>query len=102
MNFQTIVMCVVALILGMLLAHMLKSVCGCKLVEGQAACDRQATLLPNIYFRGQGPCTIPSIRRQYDCDSGHPWLPRGGGRTLCCEKDEDGEFTGEQIQCPQH
>ena len=35
MNFQTIVMCVVALILGMLLAHMLKSVCGCKLVEGQ-------------------------------------------------------------------
>jgi hypothetical protein len=27
-------MCVVALILGMLLANMLKSVCGCKTVEG--------------------------------------------------------------------
>ena len=34
MNSQTIVMCVVALILGMLLANMLKSVCGCKVVEG--------------------------------------------------------------------
>jgi hypothetical protein len=34
MNTQTIVMCVVALILGMLLAHMLKGVCGCKVVEG--------------------------------------------------------------------
>ena len=30
-------MCVVALILGMLMANMLKSVCGCKTVEGQAA-----------------------------------------------------------------
>ena len=34
MNSQNIVMCVVALILGMLLANMLKSVCGCKVVEG--------------------------------------------------------------------
>ena len=29
------IMCVVALILGMLLANMLKNVCGCKVVEGQ-------------------------------------------------------------------
>ena len=35
MNTQTIMCCVVALILGMLLANMLKNVCGCKLVEGQ-------------------------------------------------------------------
>lgn len=35
MKTETIVMCVVALILGMLLANMLKSVCGCKTVEGQ-------------------------------------------------------------------
>ena len=35
MNNQTIVMCVVALVLGMLLFHMLKGVCGCKVVEGQ-------------------------------------------------------------------
>ena len=37
MNSQTIVMCVVALLLGMLLAHMLKDVCGCKTVEGTGA-----------------------------------------------------------------
>jgi len=35
MKTETIVMCVVALILGMLMANMLKSVCGCKNVEGQ-------------------------------------------------------------------
>ena len=36
MEIKTIVMCVVALILGMLLANMLKSVCGCKnIIEGQ-------------------------------------------------------------------
>ena len=34
MNSETIVMCVVALILGMLMANMLKSVCGCGVVEG--------------------------------------------------------------------
>ena len=43
MNNQTIVCCVVALILGMLIANMLKSVCGCKnVVEGQffyGGCD---------------------------------------------------------------
>jgi hypothetical protein len=39
MNSQNIVMCVVALILGMLLANMLKSVCGCKVVEGQCGSD---------------------------------------------------------------
>ena len=35
MNTEQILMYVVALILGMLLANMLKSVCGCKVVEGQ-------------------------------------------------------------------
>ena len=34
MNNEQILMCVVALILGMLLANMLKNICGCKLVEG--------------------------------------------------------------------
>ena len=42
MNSQTIVMCVVALILGMLLANMLKSVCGCKVVEGQQGYECQS------------------------------------------------------------
>ena len=39
MKTETIVMCVVALLLGMLLANMLKDVCGCKTVEGQNAND---------------------------------------------------------------
>jgi hypothetical protein len=44
MNTENIVMCVFALILGMLLADMLKNVCGCKkVVEGQGTC---VTLLP--------------------------------------------------------
>jgi len=34
MNSQSIVCCVVSLILGMLLANMLQNVCGCKIVEG--------------------------------------------------------------------
>ena len=34
MNSETIVYCVVALLLGMLLANMLKNVCGCKTIEG--------------------------------------------------------------------
>ena len=34
MDNQTIFFCVIALLLGMLLANMLKNVCGCKLVEG--------------------------------------------------------------------
>ena len=39
MNPETVVMCVVALILGMLLSHMLKDVCGCnKVVEGYGYC----------------------------------------------------------------
>jgi len=38
MDTKTIVMCVVALILGMLMANMLKNVCGCKSVEGLDEC----------------------------------------------------------------
>ena len=34
MKTDQIVMCVVALLLGMLLANMLQNVCGCKVVEG--------------------------------------------------------------------
>ena len=43
MNTEQILMCVVALILGMLLANMLKSVCGCKVVEGQSCCHGEGT-----------------------------------------------------------
>jgi hypothetical protein len=39
MKTETIVMCIVALILGILIANMLKSVCGCKIVEGSSNFD---------------------------------------------------------------
>ena len=51
MNSQTIVMCVVALLLGMLLTNMLKSVCGCKTVEGQLGCIDPDPKVVNIVDR---------------------------------------------------
>ena len=36
---QTIMMIVVAIVLGMLVANMFKEVCGCKVVEGQTLLD---------------------------------------------------------------
>ena len=63
MNNQTIVCCVVALLLGMLLANMLKNVCGCKVVEGQRSscisptCDSKTTGGACIVGeRGKGLC----------------------------------------------
>uniref|UniRef100_A0A6C0C574 Uncharacterized protein n=1 Tax=viral metagenome TaxID=1070528 RepID=A0A6C0C574_9ZZZZ len=53
MNNQTIMCCVVALILGMLLFHMLKGVCGCKVVEGQCGAvpshDQNPDIITEIY-----------------------------------------------------
>jgi len=47
MGTDQIMYCIVALILGMLLANMLKNVCGCKVVEGKTAidlvCDRRSS-----------------------------------------------------------
>jgi hypothetical protein len=48
MKTDQIVMCVVALLLGMLLANMLKSVCGCKVVEGQSSGFKLYDELPPI------------------------------------------------------
>ena len=42
MKTDHILMCVVALILGMLLANMFKNVCGCKVVEGKGNVDNEA------------------------------------------------------------
>ena len=67
MNNQTIVCCVVALILGMLLANMLKSICGCKnVVEGQCAkdecwcVDMGETVPPQCYDAKECPDYSPS------------------------------------------
>ena len=50
MNHQTILCCVVALILGMLLANMLKNVCGCKLTEGQCQDTESTNCIDCIKF----------------------------------------------------
>jgi len=109
MNSQTIVMCVVSLILGMLLANMLKSVCGCKLVEGQScnaedpsktsrfACEvvddngtclgASESLSPNGQIRLTNMnCgdTCKLVNDQYDCNNINE--VRGGVSTGCnCE-----------------
>jgi hypothetical protein len=46
MKTETIVMCVVLFLLGMLMANMLKDVCGCKNVEGQTATATKKISVP--------------------------------------------------------
>ena len=73
MKTETIVMCVVALILGMLLANMLKSVCGCEsVVEGQG-CDTYTT---NTIDSTQcsGPTAIDCRVHGFEY-CGYPWIP---------------------------
>ena len=56
MKSEQIVMCVVAFILGMLLVNMLKSVCGCKVVEGQD-CTGGSGFLGNLGVTDRIPGT---------------------------------------------
>jgi hypothetical protein len=58
MNNQTIVCCVVALLLGMLLANMLKSVCGCKLTEGQGCVGAFDAFAVDIVNDDQATCEL--------------------------------------------
>ena len=58
MNNQTIVCFIVALLLGMLLAHMLKNVCGCKVVEGSITYDDLYALDPTAMTSEYTPDTI--------------------------------------------
>lgn len=52
MKHQTILCCVVALILGMLLANMLQNVFGCKLTEGQFVDNSNADQQQSAMFGG--------------------------------------------------
>ena len=63
LNKQIIVYCVVALLLGMLLANMLKSVCGCTLVEGafMGPTDASSAAL-QVALHNQEPVTNTSLR----------------------------------------
>jgi hypothetical protein len=66
MNSETIVYCVVALILGMLLANMLKGVCGCKtVVEGAEEGAEEECGVCRAY--AQGPIIMKGVRKDW-CD----------------------------------
>ncbi len=57
MKMETVVYCVVALILGMLLANMLKNVCGCNTVEGFSCEEQCANIIPSEDW-GPGNCVV--------------------------------------------
>ena len=83
MNNQTIICCVFALVLGMLLANMLKGVCGCKLTEGQSAavlcvnsCDAQHTKMVS----GIKTTKTPGSARDADIKAIHEQADRSRGK----------------------
>ena len=74
MDYQTIVMCIFSLMLGILFANILKNICRCKVVEGQE-CDNcingrfiqsggyhQGDLITNCGTLYGGPCTQQDIQ----------------------------------------
>ena len=66
MKSETI-FCVVALLLGMLLANMFQNVCGCKNIEGSGVFDESPGLVP-----GSTPPTQPPVP---DCPACPPVEP---------------------------
>ena len=94
MNYQTIVYCVVALLLGMLLANMLKDVCGCKTVEGQnSESPTSAPLAEGIMCPVTGGCKAKG-QRDNICMSG--WCSESLNNCNTC----DGDWTGESSAPP--
>ena len=107
MKTETIVMCVVALILGMLLANMLKSVCGCKTVEGykelpvtvQAQCDG------GQIRDDDGVCACPGIQKldkngKCVCPKTHYMtqpLYSDGGKSTCKLRKEALDNCGDEL-----
>ena len=88
MKTEQILMCVVALILGMLLANMLKNVCGCKVVEGQCSGEYTNTRIFSLILDNPNtPCL--------QCIGSNPSIweskwPACGGST-------EGRLTDEQV-----
>jgi hypothetical protein len=78
MDTKTIVMCVVALLIGMLMANMLKSVCGCKTVEGGG----HGTRLPahHRFSRGMTPSGLDGFVDE--SNGGAERMPSGGAERM--------------------
>ena len=105
MNSETVVMCVVALILGMLLAHMLKSVCGCKVVEGLSIgsccwsdgdcgdagghgyCKKASNNESCAEIDALGTCVATAKEAGYDWEGPGPY--RKQGLDGCCFSDDN-------------
>jgi hypothetical protein len=103
MKTDQIVMCVVALLLGMLLANMLKNVCGCKIVEGQHEAPDAKQQMLEASTRAAWCATCSRIDTEANCNGAEmkafgdncKWTPGGGlgGRGTCSFKDPQ--------QCPE-
>ena len=61
MKTDQIVMCVVALLLGMLLANMLQNVCGCKVVEGLEGEEGEGRCQPENWGCGENAGAGPDL-----------------------------------------
>jgi len=53
MGTDQIMYCIVALLLGMFMYHMLKGACGCKTVEGQGFGEVLGQLAEGIFMTGR-------------------------------------------------
>ena len=73
MNTQTIFMCVVALLIGMLVANMLQNVCGCKKVEGFVNKNKSGTS-----NRGVAPILPSGIDDIFNLSPENPYNICGG------------------------
>jgi hypothetical protein len=102
MNSETIVMCVVALILGMLLANMLKSVCGCKVVEGTGTPPPPPAPAPPppTWYQTYGPgAVIDPYESQGGSHEGCPTLLKGPSHE-CLVKTQKGLVHGNIVTPP--
>lgn len=118
MNSETIVMCVVALIFGMLLANMLTNVCDCKVVEGledskMYTCS--GTVTEGIFTGDDCYSKYTDMINEKGCDYAKEWCNNagctfdatcgcgvaGGGSTGAARKRScsgtvtEGKFTGD-------
>ena len=91
MKTETIVMCVVALLFGMLLANMLKNVCGCKLTEGNVntyTCQSFMCSNPNRLYdtpaAATGTCTIKNGHTEGQCSESYLPQPGPDGAGVGC------------------
>ena len=73
MNSETIIYCIFGVILGMLVFHMLKNICGCKVVEGQGNRNQNkatpSQVCDNYNKEGNKDCKDCRWNAVSDCES---------------------------------